>query len=84
MFFVKEVEVVDSPSVSCRRVVVVLDSATYGGRFTSLSRCSGDEVGDGGFWKKRQWGCLFSKRSAFVVEEFIQGFSFRIGMEWSR
>ena len=72
----------DSPGVSRRRVVVVVDEAAYGGQVTS-SLDSRDEVVDEGFWK-RNWGVLFSKRSSFVVVEFVRGFSFGINMEWSR
>ena len=74
--------VANSPGVSRRRVVVVVDEAAYDGQITS-SLNSRDEVVDEGFWKKN-WGVLSSKRSSFVVEEFVRGFSFGIGTEWSR
>ena len=83
MFFVKLSKAMDFPGVSCTGVVVVVNEASYDGQSTSLSRCSQDEVVDEGFWRKRQWGCLFSKRLVFVVEEFVWEFSFGIDTEWN-
>ena len=45
--------------VSRRRVMVIVDEATYDGQIIS-SLDSRDEVVDEGFWKKN-WGVLFSK-----------------------
>ena len=65
-----------------RRVMVIVDEATYDGQIIS-SLDSRDEVVDEVFWRKN-WGVLSSKQSSFVVGEFVQGFSFGIGTEWSR
>ena len=62
--------------------MIIVDKATYDGQVIS-SLGNRDEVVDEGFWRKN-WGVLFSKRSSFVVVEFVQGFSFGIGTEWSR
>ena len=67
--------------MSRRRVIVIVDEATYDGQIIS-SLDSRDEVVDEVFWKKN-WGVLFSKQSSFVVEEFVRGCSFGIGTEWS-
>ena len=83
--FTKLKEVVgaaDGGGVSHRRVMIIVDKATYDGQIIS-SLNSRDEVADEGFWKKN-WGVLFSKRPSFVVVEIAQGFSFGMGMEWSR
>ena len=83
--FAKLKEVVgtaDGGGVSCGRVMVVVDEAAYDGQIIS-SLDNRDEVVDEGFWKKN-WGVLFSKRPSFVVVEIAQGFSFGMGMEWSR
>ena len=61
--------------------MVIVDEATYDGQIIS-SLDSRDEVVVEGFWKKN-WGVLFSKRSSFVVVEFVRGFSFGIETEWS-
>ena len=66
--------------MSRRRVVIIVDEATYYGQVIS-SLDSRDEVVDEGFWKKN-WGVLFSKRPSFVVGEIVRGFSFRIETEW--
>ena len=72
----------NSPGMSRGRVIVVVDGATYDGQVI-LSLDSRDEVVDEVFWKKN-WGVLFSKQLSFVVVEFVRGFSFGIGTEWSR
>ena len=78
----KIVGAADNRGVSCRRVVIIVDKATYGGQIIS-SPGSRDEVVGEGFWRKN-WGVLSSKRPSFVVREFAQGFSFGMGTEWSR
>ena len=80
--FEKVIGPMNGGGMSCGRVMIIVDEATYDGQIIS-SLDSQDKVVDEVFWK-RNWGVLFSKQSSFVVVEFVRGFSFGTGTEWSR